>query len=72
MILKILALMSVYIMTTYAGVTGKEVNYKIDSLTMKGYLAFDDAIKEKRPGIIVVHEWWGNNEYSRKRRRYAC
>jgi len=53
--------------TSYAGINGKHVAYKTDSLTMKGYLAFDDATKDKRPGIIVVHEWWGNNEYSRKR-----
>src|SRR5213594_4353384 len=51
----------------YAGVVGKEVQYTSDSLTMKGYLAYDDALKSKRPGILVVHEWWGHNAYSRKR-----
>ena len=50
-----------------AGVVGKEVQYTADSVTMKGYLAYDDNIKEKRPGVIVVHEWWGHNDYSRKR-----
>jgi dienelactone hydrolase len=34
---------------------------------MKGYLAWDDAFKERRPGILVVHEWWGYNTYVRKR-----
>ena len=48
-------------------VVGKEITYTADSLTMKGYIAYHDSISGKRPGIIVVHEWWGNNEYSRKR-----
>ncbi len=45
----------------------EEVTYKADTLTMKGYLAYDAAIEGKRPGILVVHEWWGHNEYARKR-----
>ena len=36
---------------------------------MQGYLAYDDTISEKRPGILVVHEWWGLNEYTRERAR---
>jgi dienelactone hydrolase len=67
MISKILAIIFMSITIAYAGVVGKEVTYKTDSLTMKGYLAYNDAMKDKRPGIIVVHEWWGNNDYSRKR-----
>jgi dienelactone hydrolase len=34
---------------------------------MKGFVAFDSAIKGKRPGVLIVHEWWGHNDYSRKR-----
>ncbi len=48
-------------------VHGKEVTYTADGTTLKGYLAYDDAIKGKRPGVLVVHEWWGHNEYARKR-----
>ncbi len=32
---------------------------------MQGFLAWDDAAKGKRPGIIVVHEWWGQNQHAR-------
>jgi dienelactone hydrolase len=52
---------------TNAGVVGKEVQYTSDSLTMKGYIAYDDAAIGKRPGVLVVHEWWGHNAYVRKR-----
>lgn len=53
-----------------AAVQGKEVSYRAsDGTQLKGYIAYDDAAKEKRPGILVVHEWWGLNDYARKRAR---
>jgi dienelactone hydrolase len=52
-----------------AAVRGEEVNYEANGTTLKGYIAYDDAIKGKRPGVLVVHEWWGQNEYARKRAR---
>lgn len=54
---------------TYAAVQGREVSYSANGTILKGYIAYDDAIKGKRPGILVVHEWWGHNEYVRKRAR---
>ncbi len=48
-------------------IVGQEVSYSTDSLTMNGYIAYDKSSTEKRPGILVIHEWWGHNEYSRKR-----
>ncbi|MGB5178212.1 MAG: dienelactone hydrolase family protein [Gammaproteobacteria bacterium] len=50
-----------------AAVVGKEVTYMSGDTLMKGYIARDDAITGKRPGIIVVHEWWGHNDYTRRR-----
>ena len=52
-----------------AAVQGKEVSYKAGGTTLKGYIAYDDAVRGKRPGILVVHEWWGHNEYARMRAR---
>ncbi|WP_020677352.1 dienelactone hydrolase family protein [Geopsychrobacter electrodiphilus] len=51
----------------FAAVEGKEVTYTSGATTMKGYLATDDAIRGQRPGVLVVHEWWGQNAYARKR-----
>ena len=34
---------------------------------MKGYLAYDENVKGKRPGVFVVPEWWGLNDYARRR-----
>jgi len=46
---------------------GEEVTYSTDSTQMKGYVVYDSSLKTKRPGILVVHEWWGHNAYSRHR-----
>jgi dienelactone hydrolase len=51
-----------------AAVQGREIDYSAgDGTTLKGYLATDPALTGKRPGILVVHEWWGLNAYARKR-----
>lgn len=46
---------------------GKSVDYKIQDVTFKGYLTYDENLVGRRPGVLVVHEWWGLNEYARKR-----
>jgi dienelactone hydrolase len=43
------------------------VEYKQDGAVLEGYLAYDDSIKGKRPGVLVVHEWVGINPYIKKR-----
>lgn len=50
-------------------ITGKEITYTLNEKTFKGYVAYDEAKKGKRPGILVVHEWWGSNDYVRMRAR---
>lgn len=48
-------------------IKGVEVAYATDSTDLKGYIAYDENNKNKRPGILIVHEWWGHNDYVRKR-----
>ncbi len=49
--------------------SGKRVEYRLGTLTLEGYLAVDDATKPgaKRPGVPVVHEWWGINDFTRSK-----
>jgi dienelactone hydrolase len=50
-----------------AAVQTKEIEYKDGEATLKGHLAWDDAVSGKRPAVLVVHEWWGLNDYARER-----
>jgi dienelactone hydrolase len=52
-----------------AAVQTKTVEYEHGGTTFRGYLAWDDANQERRPGVLVVHEWWGLNDYARQRAR---
>ena len=65
----VLAMVLVTTGVAWGETVGESVEYAADGLVMKGYLAYDASIEGKRPGILVVHEWWGHNEYARKRAR---
>ncbi|HUI99904.1 MAG TPA: dienelactone hydrolase family protein [Usitatibacter sp.] len=58
--------------TAQAKIVGKNVEYKYEGMTMKGYLAYDDAARGARPGVLVVHEWWGLNDYIKERTRQVA
>ena len=53
----------------HAEILTQEIDYTQNGTTLKGYLTYDNAIQGKRPGILVVHEWWGHNEHARDRAR---
>jgi dienelactone hydrolase len=50
-------------------IVGKTVEYSAQGVVMKGYLAYDENVKGKRGGVLVVPEWWGLNDYARRRAR---
>lgn len=52
-----------------ADIHTEEVTYAGDGIEMKGYIAWDSSKGGPRPGILVVHEWWGCNEYAHRRAR---
>ncbi len=50
-----------------AKIVTKDIVYKDGDIILQGYIAYDDAIKKKRPAVIIVHEWWGHNKFARER-----
>jgi dienelactone hydrolase len=43
------------------------IEYQHGNTTLEGYLAYDAAAPEKRPGVLIIHEWYGHNDYVRRR-----
>lgn len=53
-----------------AAIKTQEIPYRsTDGTQLIGYYAYDDALQGPRPGIVVVHEWWGLNDYAKRRAR---
>ena len=50
-----------------ANIQSEEISYSAGGLEMKGYIAWDGDLEGERPGVLVVHEWWGSNPYARRR-----
>ncbi len=50
-----------------AAVKTKAVEYKDGETVLEGFVAYDDALKGPRPLVLVVHEWWGLNDYVKSR-----
>ena len=47
----------------------EDVTYTDHGTKLHGYVAWDATQKGKRPVVVVVHEWWGNNDYAKMRAR---
>ena len=51
----------------WAGIKTESIEYKQGDAVLEGYLAYDDALTGKQPGILVAHEWTGLNDYIKNR-----
>lgn len=55
--------------STLAAIQLEQVEYHDGDTPLRGYLAYDEAIAEPRPGVVVVPEWWGADDYAQRRAR---
>ncbi len=52
-----------------AEIMTKEITYEHAGDTLVGYLAQPANLTTSRPGILIIHEWWGRNAYAQQRAR---
>jgi dienelactone hydrolase len=55
-----------------AEIVTRSIEYTHDGVTLEGYLAYDDSIDGARPGVLVVHEWWGLNDFAKEQARWLA
>ncbi|MFA6243137.1 MAG: dienelactone hydrolase family protein [Candidatus Hydrogenedentales bacterium] len=60
-----LALLMICAVPAFAAIKTESVEYKDGDTVLEGYVAYDDASTAKRPGILVVHAWWGLGNQSK-------
>lgn len=48
-------------------IKAESVSYGTDSAKLTGFVAYDSNSAAKRPVVLVVHEWWGLNDYVKSR-----
>jgi dienelactone hydrolase len=63
------AMLACWLGAAQAAIREVKVLYNDGTTTMRGLLMYDDAVKGKRPGVIVVHEWWGITPHTREEAR---
>ena len=47
----------------------ESITYTGDSITMNGFVVYDESIEGARPAVLVVPEWWGLTDYGMMRAR---
>ncbi len=52
-----------------ADVETRTIEYEHDGVTLEGYLAWDGSTDQTRPGVLIIHEWWGHDDYAQRRAR---
>ena len=48
-------------------IKGETLSCRANGTQLDSYLAYDDTVSGPRPGVIIIHEWWGLNDYLRER-----
>jgi len=62
--LLLMVLLSIFSSTAFSSMHKDEVVYKHGDIELKGFVFWDDAFDEERPGILVGHEKWGINDHA--------
>ena len=60
-----LSIWMLLVVTASGELRSRPVEYQQGETMLKGFLAYDDSFPGPRPGVLVVHEWWGQNQHAR-------
>ena len=52
-----------------AAMKEETITFRSDSATLHAFVVYNDSVKGKRPAVLVIPEWWGLNDYPKKRAR---
>lgn len=63
----IISLFIICSMNARSEIITADVEYKIGDVTLQGYLAYDNSLSEKRPGVLIIHQWKGLTDYEKSR-----
>jgi dienelactone hydrolase len=66
-LLAVMIAMGAVVGATHAAIHTETVEYQDGDTVLQGYLAYDDALTGKRPGVLIVHQWMGLTDYEKKR-----
>jgi len=59
--------LSLVAFTAQAAIRTEVVEYKDGDTVLEGFLAYDDAQAGPRPGVLVIHDWTGVQDYAKRR-----
>src|SRR6201996_7504265 len=52
-----------------SGMREETISFPSDGANLQAFVVYNDSVKGKRPAVIVLPEWWGLNDYPKKRAR---
>jgi len=63
----IISIIFIFLSHSLCQIKSKTIEYDHAGIQLEGYLTYDGLLKSKRGGVLIVHEWWGLNDFIKER-----